>query len=94
MGSASGGCNREGGVGIGRGGRGQCSPEPREERQHPPSHAVVLCGAVVEEEALQVGEGSSDHVRDLSVEVTATWHRLMCGAQGQPGNPNCLQKGL
>ena len=31
---------------------------------------------MVEEEALQVGEGSSDHGGDLGVEVTATWHRM------------------
>lgn len=76
------------------GGEWGCSPEARQERQHPACHTVVLSGAVVEEEALQIGEGGSDHVGDLRVEVTATWHSLMLDADGQPGNAHRLQKGL
>ena len=74
--------------------RGWGSPEARQERQDSASYTVVLGGAVVEEEALQVGEGGSDHVSDLGVEVTATWHRLMRNTEGQPGNPHRLQQRL
>ena len=52
---------------------------------------VILCWPVVEVEPLQVREGGGNHVSDLRVEMTATWHGFTGHAEGQPRDAHSLQ---